>query len=102
MCIRDSLQSPDFSAAGVRPLELLLGLPQVNHAGPVSYTHLDVYKRQEWQDVPEGVTVEFLADYEQVVGRDGKIYQPLRETTVKGIYKVTKGDFSLTVGIYAF
>lgn len=36
----------------------------------------------EWQDVPEGVTVEFLADYEQVVGRDGKIYQPLRETTV--------------------
>lgn len=44
----------------------------------------------EWQDVPEGVTVEFLADYEQVVGRDGKIYQPLRETTVKGIYKVTK------------
>lgn len=41
----------------------------------------------EWQDVPEGVTVEFLADYEQVVGRDGKIYQPLRETTVKGIYK---------------
>lgn len=34
----------------------------------------------EWQDVPEGVTVEFLADYEQVVGRDGKIYQPLRET----------------------
>ena len=46
----------------------------------------------EWQDVPEGVTVEFLADYEQVVGRDGKIYQPLRETTVKGIYKVTKGE----------
>ena len=31
----------------------------------------------EWQDVPEGVTVEFLADYEQVVGRDGKIYQRL-------------------------
>ena len=27
------LQSPDFSAAGVGPLELLLGLPQVNHAG---------------------------------------------------------------------
>ena len=28
-----SCKGPDFSAAGVRPLELLLGLPQVNHAG---------------------------------------------------------------------
>ena len=27
------LQSPDFAGTGVRPLELLLGLPQVNHAG---------------------------------------------------------------------
>ena len=27
------LQSPDFAGAGVGPLELLLGLPQVNHAG---------------------------------------------------------------------
>ena len=27
------LQSSDFAGAGVRPLELLLGLPQVNHAG---------------------------------------------------------------------
>ena len=27
------LQSPDFAGAGVRPLELLLGLPQVHHAG---------------------------------------------------------------------
>ena len=46
----------------------------------------------EWQEVPEGVTVEFLADYEQIVGRDGKIYQPLTQTKVKGIYKVTKGN----------
>ena len=28
-----SLQCPDFSGTGVRPLELLLGLPQVHHAG---------------------------------------------------------------------
>ena len=27
------LQSPDFAGTGVGPLELLLGLPQVNHAG---------------------------------------------------------------------
>ncbi len=44
--------------------------------------------------VPEGFTVEFLADYEQVVGKDGKIYQPLTTKTVKGIYKVTKGEDS--------
>ena len=44
--------------------------------------------------VPEGFTVEFLADYEQVVGKDGKIYKPLTTKTVKGIYKVTKGEDS--------
>lgn len=46
----------------------------------------------EWSEVPEGVKVEFLADYEQVVGRDGKIYQPLADVEIKGIYKVTKGE----------
>ena len=44
--------------------------------------------------VPEGFTVKFLADYEQVVGKDGKIYKPLTTKTVKGIYKVTKGEDS--------
>ncbi len=39
----------------------------------------------------EGYTVELLADYEQVVGRDGTIYQPLTDKTVKAIYKVTQG-----------
>lgn len=45
-------------------------------------------------DTPQGVKVEFLADYEQVVGRDGKIYQPLTDTTIKGVYKVTKTEES--------
>lgn len=42
------------------------------------------------ETVPEGVTVEFLADYEQVVGKDGTIYQPLTDKEIKLIYKVTK------------
>ena len=42
------------------------------------------------ETVPEGVKVEFLADYEQVVGKDGTIYQPLTDASVKLIYKVTK------------
>lgn len=46
------------------------------------------------ETVPEGVTVEFLADYEQVVGRDGTIYQPLTDKEIKLIYKVTKNDES--------
>ncbi len=41
-------------------------------------------------ETPDGFTVEFLADYEQIVGKDGGIYKPLTQTTVKGIYKVTK------------
>ena len=45
-------------------------------------------------EVPDGFTVEFLADYEEVIGRDGTVYTPLNEKTVKGIYKVTKGDDS--------
>ncbi len=46
------------------------------------------------ETVPEGVTVEFLADYEQVVGKDGPIYQPLTDKEIKLIYKVTKDDES--------
>lgn len=42
------------------------------------------------ETVPEGVTVEFLADYEQVVGKDGTIYQPLTDKEIKLIYKVTR------------
>lgn len=40
-------------------------------------------------EVPDGAALEVLADYEQIVGRDGTIYQPLTDKTVKIIYKVT-------------
>ena len=43
-------------------------------------------------EVPEGFKVEFLADLEQIVAKDGKIYQPLTDTAIKGIYKITKGE----------
>ena len=55
-------------------------------------------------DVPEGVTVRFCADYEQVIGEDGTVYTPLEEKTVKGFYEVSKGqetaktnEFTITV-----
>ncbi len=41
---------------------------------------------------PEGFKVELLADFEEIVDRTGKIYQPLTEKTIKCIYKVTKGE----------
>ncbi len=47
------------------------------------------------EEVPESAEVEFLADYEQIVGKDGTIYQPLTDTAVKVIYKVTKDDESV-------
>lgn len=62
----------------------LLGAPTINEDGTALVL----------PEVPEGFTVEFLADYEEVVGKDGTIYTPLTEKTVKGIYKVTKGDES--------
>lgn len=62
----------------------LLGAPSVNEDGTALVM----------PEVPDGFTVEFLADYEEVVGKDGTIYTPLTEKTVKGIYKVTKGDES--------
>ena len=40
----------------------------------------------------EGYKVELLADYEQVVERDGSINKPLTGKTVKAIYKVTQGE----------
>lgn len=62
----------------------LLGAPSVNEDGTALV----------FPEVPDGFTVEFLADYEQIVGKDGTIYAPLTQTTVTGIYKVTKGDDS--------
>ena len=62
----------------------LLGAPTINEDGTALVL----------PEVPEGFTVEFLADYEEVVGKDGTIYTPLTEKTVKGIYKVTKGEES--------
>ena len=62
----------------------LLGAPSVNADGTALIL----------PEVPEGFTVEFLADYEEVVGKDGTIYAPLTDKTVKGIYKVTKGEES--------
>ena len=40
----------------------------------------------------DGCTVELLADYEQIVDRDGTIYKPLTQKNVKAIYKVTQGE----------
>ena len=62
----------------------LLGAPSVNEDGTALV----------FPEVPDGFTVGFLADYEQIVGKDGTIYAPLTQTTVTGIYKVTKGDDS--------
>lgn len=62
----------------------MLAAPTVNEAG----TKLVI------PEVPDNFEVEFLADYEQVVGKDGTIYKPLTEKTIKGIYKVTKGEES--------
>ena len=45
-------------------------------------------------DVPDGYSVEFDADYEQIIGRDGKVYKPLQTKTVKGFYEVTNEDGS--------
>ncbi len=43
-------------------------------------------------EVPENFTVEFLADYEQIIDREGNIYKPLTGRTISGVYKVTKDD----------
>lgn len=73
---------PDRISADGTPKEIAdaLGAPSVNQDGTALV----------FPSVSEEVTVEFLADYEQVVGKDGTIYKPLTEKTIKGIYKVTK------------
>ncbi len=77
---------PASISADATPEEVadLLGAPSVNADGTALIL----------PEVPEGFTVEFLADYEEVVGKDGTIYTPLTDKTVKGIYKVTKGEES--------
>lgn len=42
--------------------------------------------------VPEGYTVEFDADYEQIIGSDGTVYKPLQTKTVKGFYQISNAD----------
>ena len=46
-------------------------------------------------DAGNGGEVRFLADYEQVIGEDGTIYQPLETRTVKGFYEITAADGSV-------
>ena len=46
-------------------------------------------------DAGNGGEVRFLADYEQVIGEDGTIYQPLETRTVKGFYESTAADGSV-------
>lgn len=43
-------------------------------------------------EVPEGVSVRFCADYEQVIGEDGTIYPPYEDKVVKGFFEVTQGE----------
>lgn len=42
----------------------------------------------------DGAKVRFCADYEQIIGEDGKIYTPLETKTVKGFYEIitNKGE----------
>lgn len=56
--------------------------PQISADG----THISM------PDVPEGVTVRFCADYEQVIDEDGTIYAPIEDKVVKGFYEITKGE----------
>ncbi|WP_306529521.1 discoidin domain-containing protein [[Ruminococcus] torques] len=65
-------------------------------ANSIAAPQFNADKTQLTWNTPEGVKVEFLADYEQIVGRDGKIYQPLTDTEIKGVYKVTKTAASAT------
>ena len=53
MCIRDSLKSVSFNGEGEYPMEFIKELEEIRKeyyanegVFPVSYTHLDVYKRQ--------------------------------------------------------
>ena len=88
----------EFGAYAVKPEET--PVPESEKlqaiANSIAAPKLNADKTQLTWDTPEGVTVEFLADYEQIVGRDGKIYQPLTDTEIKGIYKVTKTEETAT------
>ena len=49
-------------------------------------------------ELPEGFEVEVLSDYAEIVGKDGSIYEPLNEKTVKVMYKVIKDGESAETG----
>ncbi|MDU3722023.1 MAG: discoidin domain-containing protein, partial [Clostridium celatum] len=49
--------------------------------------------KMQMPEVPEGFELEFVgADYEQIIGADGTIYEPLVDTTVEVNFKVKKED----------
>ena len=43
-----------------------------------------------------GDTVRFCADYEQIIGEDGKVYTPLEDKTVTGFFETTTSSGSTT------
>ncbi len=42
-------------------------------------------------EAPQGLTVRFCADYEQVIAEDGTVYTPVSDKSVKGFYEVSDG-----------
>ena len=77
--------------------------PEINESDSAKEAAAKLKEAPEWNEdhsaflmpeAPEGFKIEFLADYEQIVTKDGKVYQPLTQTNIKGIYKVTKGNES--------
>ncbi len=52
-------------------------------------------------EVPDGFDIEFIgADYEQVIGRDLTVYQPIVDTTVSVNYRVIQGNQSKETAAY--
>ncbi|AYE35153.1 discoidin domain-containing protein [Clostridium septicum] len=50
-------------------------------------------KKMPMPEVPEGFEIEFVgADYEQIIGADGTIYEPLVNTNVEVNFRVKKGE----------
>ncbi len=47
-------------------------------------------------EASEGETIRFCADYEQIIGEDGTIYQPLETRTVRGCYEITDAEETQT------
>ena len=100
MCIRDSARAASAASIYFINVCLLISKYEANllYVVPVSYTHLDVYKRQAFGQGNTTITPLHIAMMAQAIANDGVMLQPQIVKSIQSdgrtLYRSSKNSLS--------